>query len=96
MSREENLKQYRAACHAMQTGVAMDQATGSQCGSPKHLRVGVNVAMVDHASLVKLLISKGLITDDEYCEAIRQGIEDEVERYERLLSERSGSTVKLY
>jgi hypothetical protein len=37
---------YLDACHAVQSGVAFDQARGSDDGSPKHLRTGVNLCKV--------------------------------------------------
>lgn len=73
---------YSAACHAMQSGVALDHARGSQDVSPKHLRVGVNVAMRDLASIASLLVAKGIITLDEIDKALADGMEDEVASYE--------------
>jgi hypothetical protein len=49
---------------------------------PKHLRTGLNVAMCDHAAVVRLLINKGIITEAEYREAITEEANREVERYE--------------
>ncbi len=86
---------YLQACAAMQSGVAFDQANGSKDGSSKHLRVGINSALSSHCALVKLLIAKGLITEAEYLEAVRLEMVAEVDRYERLLSERVGVEVKL-
>lgn len=76
MDQEENRQRYLAACHAIQTGVAFEHSRGSEDGTPKHLRTGVNIAMCDHAALVKLLIAKGLFTDEA---------EEEVKRYEERL-----------
>lgn len=86
---------YEEAEHAMQSGVAFDHAKGSQDGSPKHLRVGINSAMSSHAALVKLLIAKGLLTQDEYIEAVRLEMIEEVERYERRLKEIYGVDIHL-
>lgn len=91
----EDLARYRAACHAMQSGVAGSHALGSTDGSPKHLRVGVNVALTDHGSLVKLLFDKGVITQDEYEKAVADGMEAEVKRYEAHLEETTGAKVTL-
>lgn len=76
------VREYTELCHAMQSGVAFEQSRGSQDGTPKHLRVGINVAMCDHAALVKLLVEKGIITDEEYAKAIRDEMRAEVDRYE--------------
>lgn len=70
-------ERYTAAGHAIQSGVAIQHATGSEDGSPKHLRVGVNLRAVDHAGLVKLLIDKGIITEVEYYEAMASQAEIE-------------------
>lgn len=86
---------YPEACHAMQTGVAYELERDSSPGTPKHLRVGVNSAMVNDAALVRLLVAKGLITEEEYAVEVTAEMNREVERYEKLLSERYGSRVKL-
>lgn len=85
-------ERYAAAAHAMQSGVRLrmtregipddgdlDVPRG-EC-SPKHLRVGVNTAMSDHGALVKLLIDKGIITQEEHLAAIADAMEREVESY---------------
>ena len=68
---------------------------GSDDTKPKHLRVGVNMAMCDHAGLVDLLIKKGLITDEEYAEAIADEAEAEKARYEQELSQALGTQITL-
>jgi hypothetical protein len=87
-------QRYAAAAHAMQSGVAMDMKTdpgGSRGGTtPKHLRVGVNSALVTQAALASLLVAKGVITQDEYVEAVADEMEKEKARFEQLLSERFG------
>ena len=65
MTIKENVAAYEAAAHAMQTGVAFLMERGDKATEPKHLRVGINSAMVEHAALVRLLISKGVITDED-------------------------------
>lgn len=86
--------EYQQLAHAMQSGVAAEMHFTKQT-EPKHLRVGVNSALVDASSLARLLISKGLITELEYVEAIRDGMAEEVKRYEQRLSEHYGRTVRL-
>jgi len=92
---DEAIERYRAAAHAMQSGVAMEMNYDKGPTEPKHLRVGVNSSMVEHSALVQLLFVKGVITDDEYHEAIAAAMEAEAERYESLLSERLGTKVTL-
>lgn len=89
------LERYTAAAHAMQTGVKFDQEAGSTDGTPKHLRTGINSAMVNNAAVARLLIAKGIFTEVEYFEAIADEMEKEVERYRRLLGEKLGGKVNL-
>lgn len=91
----DSISRYLAAEHAMQSGVAMEMQQGSGDTEPKHLRVGVNSAMCEHAGLARLLISKGVITEEEYTEAIAAEMEAEVGRYEQRISERLGTNVTL-
>lgn len=93
-------ERYVAAMHAMQSGVKTDMATDPNASSqgattPKHLRVGVNGALAAQGALVKLLIGKGIITQDEYVEAVADAAEAEKARYEQLLTERFGKPVTL-
>jgi len=92
---EELRAEWQASAHAMQSGIAMQLERGSTCATPKHLRVGLNVALRDQGSLVALLIKKGLFTEAEYVEAIAAGMATEVEETERVLSQEFGVTIKL-
>ena len=87
--------QYLKAAHAMQTGVAMKRDIDPTETQPKHLRVGVNSAMVDTATLVSLLISKGLITKEEWMAAVTMAMETEVKLYETELEKLIGKPIKL-
>jgi fructose/tagatose bisphosphate aldolase len=90
-------ERYEAAAHAMQTGVALEIEHGiSDASNPKHLRVGVNSAMVDTAGLAGLLISKGLITREEYVKAIADQMEAEAASYEQRIQARLGVNIRLY
>lgn len=62
---------------------------------PKHLRVGVNSAMADHGALVRLLVAKGVITDEEYVAAITEAVEQERDRYAAELSRAMGAKITL-
>lgn len=81
MNTDEARARYLKAAHAMQTGVAMEMNYDPQPTTPKHLRVGVNSAMSDQGGLVTLLIAKGIITEEEYLEAICASMEREAESY---------------
>lgn len=80
-----NKQRYLDAAHAVQTGVAYELKRDPTGGTPKHLRVGVNMEMVHHAGLVQLLINKGVLTENEYVLYMAEATEEEVRRYEALL-----------
>lgn len=82
---------YHAACHAMQTGVAYDQERNPKDKEPKHLRVGINVALCDHTALARLLMDKGVITELEYWQAVTAEMDREVERYTAKVNAHFGS-----
>jgi hypothetical protein len=92
---DEAASRYIAAAHAMQTGVAQKLELDGSETTTKHLRAGVNSAMVEHAALAHLLIEKGLIDDVEYMSALADAMEREVRMYERWLTDRLGISVRL-
>lgn len=85
---------YYAAAHAMQTGVASTMYTSNET-SAKHLRVGVNSALVDSGALASLLLNKGIITEVEYFEALAERMEAEASYYAERVSKQAGREVKL-
>ena len=85
-------QRYLDAAHAMQSGVAMNLNYEQDEASPKSLRVGVNSAMVEHGALVKVLTAAGIITDEQYFEALADGMEAEVESYRMKIQERFPGT----
>lgn len=92
---QEANERYNAAAHAMQTGVATLMGAGDeqelQVTGPKHLRVGVNSAMVNQDALVRLLISKGIIADVEYFEALADAMERERDAYQARVNKKFGT-----
>jgi hypothetical protein len=86
---------YTEALHGIQTGIALEIERGSDCASPKHLRVGVNSALCEHAAIVRLLIAKGIFTEEEYSEAIIDEFNRELERIEKDVNERFGGNGKI-
>lgn len=81
---DEYKTRYLTASHAMQSGVAYDKDASDQ--TPKHLRVGVNSSMVQNGALLKLLMEKGIITEEEWWKALSEAMEHEWHEYERRLS----------
>lgn len=86
---------YEAAQHAMQTGVAHEMEHRPGPTTPKSLRVGINTALCDHAALIRLLVDKGVISDDEYRAAITDEMNREVKRYEKSLGKLLGTKITL-
>ena len=88
---------YLAAIHAVQSGVAWEMRLTVLRGatSPKHLRVGVDSALCGQSALIKLLVAKGLVTQDEIDRAIVAEVEAEVARYTARLSAALGRPVTL-
>lgn len=86
---------YHAAMHAVQSGVAIDVQDQQKNVEPKHLRVGVNSALIDASAVAKLLIDKGIITAVEYYETLADLAEAEKARYETDLSARKGIKITL-
>jgi hypothetical protein len=91
----EVAERYQRAAHAMQSGVAAEMAGGSRDTEAKHLRVGVNSALVSQAALVRVLVEKGIITNEEYALAVCEEMEREVKRYEERLTRDRGVKVTL-
>lgn len=92
------MRTYEEAIHAMQSGVAMMMNYDQKATDPKHLRVGINSAMVSDSALVRLLISKGIITIEEYKKALTEEANAEVDRYEAEINaeiQRRGGTTQV-
>jgi len=86
----DDFERYTQAAHAMQSGVAM-MMNYNDSHEPKHLRVGVNSAMIETSALVKLLIDKGLITYEEWAKVLADFMEAEVVSYERQINNVMGN-----
>lgn len=78
---DEARERYKAALHAMQTAVALTMDRGGSEAQPKHLRVGVNSALVNNAAIATLLVERGVFTWDEYYVALADAMEGEVAMY---------------
>lgn len=88
-------RSYREAAHAMQSGVAMKMHYDPTETSVKHLRVGVNSAMVETATLFNLLLKKGIITQEEFEEELANQMNIEADSYQKWLQDRTGTEVTL-
>lgn len=88
--RQELVDRYLAACHAMQTGVALKSNYDATDMTSKHLRIGVNSAMVEGAAIARLLIQKGIVSEEEYLTALAVSMEEEAAKYEQEARARLG------
>jgi hypothetical protein len=95
MSVEQHRRRYENAMHAVQSGVAAKMNYDRAETTPKHLRVGVNAAMVGHAAMARLLMAKGIISEEEYAAAQADAAEAEQRMYEAWLSDQTGGNVSL-
>lgn len=105
MSAGGNGQRFTLLQHKMQAGVKADQESDPRLATlhlrepmARHLkmeRVGINSALVETSALIALLVEKGVITEDEWWASACKGMQAEVERYEKLLSERFGQPVVL-
>ena len=95
------IEEYAAAAHTMQTGVGFELAqeyphlSDEALKVIKHLRVGINSAMVEHAALVHVLVSRGVMSLAEYETELVSQMQQEVERYEKRLAEVYNAPVTL-
>jgi hypothetical protein len=78
---EDQRDRYYAAAHAVQAGTKVGPPT-----SVMDCRIGLNVTKAEAGGLAKLLIDKGVFTEDEYAEAMIWGVLREKERMEAELS----------
>lgn len=86
----DDRERHHRAAHAMQSGVALEMNHNPAPTSPKHLRVGINAAMSDQCGLVRLLIAKGVFTEEEYTRSIADEMEREQQRYEERFGVKFG------
>jgi hypothetical protein len=95
MTEKDFIREYSRLGHAIQTGVMHEHELGSQDGTPKHLRTGLACVMADVGSLTRLLVAKGIITNDDYYTAILDGLRREVAIYESRLAAKMGAAITL-
>ena len=62
---------------------------------PKHLRVGVNSALLDSSAVVKLLVSKGIITELEYFRELVALVQADLDSYQEQIQKITGTKIVL-
>lgn len=89
---DEYRKRWIDAAHKVQTAIAtLMNISIYKAVEPKHLRVGIDTQKADQGSLARLLIHKGIFTEEEYLEAIANGMEAEADSYEQEVREKYGN-----
>lgn len=76
---------YETAAHRIQTAIAvlMGRDPDLSLVQPKHMRTGLDLSKSDMGGLARLLIAKGVFTEQEYNEAITNAAKEEADNYER-------------
>lgn len=93
---EAQVKRMNELCHRMQTAIGALQSYAKQNRirfretEPKHLRVGVNNALIEVSAMARLLVSKGIITAEEHFDSIIQMLNFEVDSYDIRVKETLG------
>jgi len=83
----EQAAKLEALPHRVQSAIAFFEGQRDMLGTryaelePKHLRVGVNSALVEASAMAALLFRKGVFTAEEYYDALIEGWEREVDDY---------------
>lgn len=105
MTKEEFVIKDQHLRHAIQSGVAFEQQFDPEAAwyrnNPtaariiKHLRTGIDLAMCENGTMVRLLVKKGLITEQEYFEASLKTLSEEIMRAEDRLSVHFGKAIRL-
>jgi hypothetical protein len=77
MTPEEFNARYAALTHAIQAGTGLEQSSYSKDGKPKHLRVGITLARIEHTAVARLCIAAGIFTEAQYFDAVIAELERE-------------------
>ena len=93
--KQELIKRIHAAQHACMTGAGYYLEKDPKVANAKHVRNGLDSAMVQHSAAVQLLIKKGIITEEEYLVEMAEAFETEKARYEKELSKLHNTNITL-
>lgn len=85
MSLEEERARLLAAQHAMMTGVGYMMQYDNAESDLKHIRTGINTALANCEVIAKILIDKGIITQEEYFKECADAMEKERDSYKTKL-----------
>lgn len=91
---EEQEQKLQLLMHRVQSAIAFFEGRQEVFGERnaetehKHLRVGVNSALIETSSLARLMFRKKLITSEEYYDTLIEGWEQEVDSYRARIKQR--------
>ena len=90
-----NRLRYETAMHAVQSAIALDielHGANAAGADAKHLRTGINSALVDSWGLASLLIDKGVFTKGEYLASMAAAAERERDAVTERMRRKTGNT----
>jgi hypothetical protein len=105
MSLEDEVKRYHRLAHSLQAAVKYKYSFDVNRNKVKSvdsvedmrheyhaalLRVGANMALVELGAVVKIMISKGIITEEEYMKMANDELEREINKYKDEISQLMG------
>lgn len=85
---------YRRAAHALQTATKLLAQYKPPADRYLDNRMGLNTALAEAYGMAKLLMEKGIISQEEYETAMLSAVEEEVERHKRWIEEATGGALK--
>jgi hypothetical protein len=95
MTPKEFSARYEALAHAIQAGTGLEQGSYSKDGEPKHLRVGITLARVEHTAVARLCMAAGIFTEAQYFEAVIAELEVEKATITARLEAHYGGRTKI-
>lgn len=88
-------QRYLSAMHAVQSGIAQKMTIDPSDTAPKHLRTGIDSALVSSSALARIMIESGVISEIAWRTMLATVAEEEKASYEADLSRLMGVTIKL-
>lgn len=92
---EKAQARYFRAMHGVQSAIAFEinlVGNDKAAANPKHLRTGINSCLVDSSAVAKLLMEKGVFTEEEYLIGIAEAAERELETLTKKMQNLTGKT----
>lgn len=92
---EAHAERYENAAHGIQAGLDFEANSGGTAHAPTHLRINTALTKLDLESLVKLLISKGVIDAEDFAKFAADELEEAKAALETRLSAALGKKIIL-